>query len=791
MRKLLLAIILAIIPSAVFAAANPANVLAVPSMAVLSSYPAIVMQQYGTFQLNGYYAGSTAGGGTFTWLTAAQASGLTPDGGVVIAPSDHPADCSQGCLLRQTTNQPFSPTWFGAYGDGKKVTDASISASSSSLCSSSYTFSSKDVGKIVNVAGAGTTGAVLVANISSVSSGCAALSTPASTAVTGAVAQFAHDDGAAIIATIASASRLKTSIDIDSGSTFGYAEQITGSTTGGQEISFVGGGTFLFLSPQLLNSAASGYIPETMLFTMTPTDKFLWNGPTVDQGLFYGGTVAAYPNDFPGIIGSSFYNTPVPIPTDFNYGVMRVSGAGLVRIQNQHLLNIVRGVLIDGTSGTQRTDVNNSNNDCESGTSYLVECYLGYNVGLWKHTEIVANGISFEDSRSDGGQVTSAGALWAQRENSVLYSNITGHGVQLGAVGGLQQDITVSSISVSGTTATVTTSAPHDLENGSYVYFYCVVPAYFSNNLFQVTVTGSTTFTVTVPSATSNGSACAVPGTMFAHEAAPLGSMENITMDVPPADTALSAFWRASDDHVSIRHSGDVGEQFDDSVFVTTSNLNCDGVLSSCIAGYDMGYVTITNANLKDVAQTYVIGGRSPSSTVSRGISFLLGSLGRTLNMLNIDNVTGTQLNTPDTNRIGEFISGGAVLSANCSGSPPACANFPGTINNISVTSDSSIPFFVTSIPDAIVSITSSSGVPVVGELCTGGTSGVKARYVSNTPAILWVANESGPFTSGGETVTCPSGATFAVTGATTRTGMILGPNLTDYQRSQVNTPVP
>ena len=116
MRKLLLAIILAIIPSAVFAAANPANVLAVPSMAVLSSYPAIVMQQYGTFQLNGYYAGSTAGGGTFTWLTAAQASGLTPDGGVVIAPSDHPGVCSFGCLKRQTTI--FRPQFYGAFMDG-------------------------------------------------------------------------------------------------------------------------------------------------------------------------------------------------------------------------------------------------------------------------------------------------------------------------------------------------------------------------------------------------------------------------------------------------------------------------------------------------------------------------------------------------------------------------------------------------------------------------------------------------------------------------------------------------
>ena len=82
---------------------------------------ASTMAQYGTLYLDGYYAGSTAGGGTFTWLTAEQASGLTPDGGVVIAPSDHTADCEEGCLVRQFSG-PLNVKWFGAEGNSNGVT---------------------------------------------------------------------------------------------------------------------------------------------------------------------------------------------------------------------------------------------------------------------------------------------------------------------------------------------------------------------------------------------------------------------------------------------------------------------------------------------------------------------------------------------------------------------------------------------------------------------------------------------------------------------------------------------
>jgi len=77
---------------------------------------ASVMQQYGTLYLDGYYTGSTQGGGTFTWLTAAQAAGLTPDGGIVIAPSDHAGTCADGCLMRKLDGY-ISLYYFGAKAD--------------------------------------------------------------------------------------------------------------------------------------------------------------------------------------------------------------------------------------------------------------------------------------------------------------------------------------------------------------------------------------------------------------------------------------------------------------------------------------------------------------------------------------------------------------------------------------------------------------------------------------------------------------------------------------------------
>ena len=90
----------------------------IASMQLLSSMKASTMAQYGTLYLDGFYEGNTSGGGTFTWLTAAQASGLTPDGGVVIAPSDHTADCSDGCLVRQNYITGISLSDFGPKCDG-------------------------------------------------------------------------------------------------------------------------------------------------------------------------------------------------------------------------------------------------------------------------------------------------------------------------------------------------------------------------------------------------------------------------------------------------------------------------------------------------------------------------------------------------------------------------------------------------------------------------------------------------------------------------------------------------
>lgn len=101
-KKFLLSLALLVGFSSVSVAQNYGpTVYHVATMQDLTKMTSASLGQYKTIILDGYYAGNSSGGGTFTWLTAAQASGLTPDGGVVIAPSDHPGVCTSGCLVRQ------------------------------------------------------------------------------------------------------------------------------------------------------------------------------------------------------------------------------------------------------------------------------------------------------------------------------------------------------------------------------------------------------------------------------------------------------------------------------------------------------------------------------------------------------------------------------------------------------------------------------------------------------------------------------------------------------------------
>lgn len=93
-----------------------------PSMAAMSSLTAAQMAVVQTMFLRGFNTGNPAGGGVFVWITASQAAtlGLVADGGVFIAPSDHPGTCASGCATRQVLNN-VSTDMYGIIGDSSGV----------------------------------------------------------------------------------------------------------------------------------------------------------------------------------------------------------------------------------------------------------------------------------------------------------------------------------------------------------------------------------------------------------------------------------------------------------------------------------------------------------------------------------------------------------------------------------------------------------------------------------------------------------------------------------------------
>lgn len=102
------------------------------------------------------------------------------------------------------TASTFSVLTYGAKGDLRTVTDGSISISTTALSSLTGAFTSADVGKQIQISGAGTAGATLYTTISAyVSSTAVTIATPAITGVSGATVKVYTDDGAAVIAAAA------------------------------------------------------------------------------------------------------------------------------------------------------------------------------------------------------------------------------------------------------------------------------------------------------------------------------------------------------------------------------------------------------------------------------------------------------------------------------------------------------------------------------------------------------------------------------------------------------------
>jgi hypothetical protein len=133
--------------------------------------------------------------------SAARANlGITPS--AIGALSQSTADTLYTPLAKSTTGDwVFNVKSYGAKGDGRVITDGSMTSGSAVLtCTTSTPFSVGDVGKSIMVKGAGATGVTtLTGTISSVSdSGHVTLSVNAATSVTNAVVMWATNDTAAI-----------------------------------------------------------------------------------------------------------------------------------------------------------------------------------------------------------------------------------------------------------------------------------------------------------------------------------------------------------------------------------------------------------------------------------------------------------------------------------------------------------------------------------------------------------------------------------------------------------------
>lgn len=135
----------------------------------------------------------------------AQFDGIEPGEAVTVDGDGKPS--SLGPVVTDSKAGVVNPTHadYGAVGDGVRVTDATMTASSATLHTASYVFITADIGKLVSVKGAGAAGADLTTTIASVSAGDAVLDDAASTTVSSVRAMWATDDTEAIQAAMTAA----------------------------------------------------------------------------------------------------------------------------------------------------------------------------------------------------------------------------------------------------------------------------------------------------------------------------------------------------------------------------------------------------------------------------------------------------------------------------------------------------------------------------------------------------------------------------------------------------------
>jgi len=164
------------------------------SAAMAQSYPSptynniTVNGNYYTPSKTGYFYGNGAGAATFSTTIPGTSVPFTQSGSGAVTSN----------VNTKLLSLSLSPLDYGAVGDAKGNVDGAITVSSTAFTSASTTFSVSDVGKIIRIVGAGTSGATFETTISAyVSAHAVTLAAAANTTVSGATFYYGTDNATA------------------------------------------------------------------------------------------------------------------------------------------------------------------------------------------------------------------------------------------------------------------------------------------------------------------------------------------------------------------------------------------------------------------------------------------------------------------------------------------------------------------------------------------------------------------------------------------------------------------
>lgn len=171
------------------------NLFHIPAVSYVTALTTKDFTNYSTVYAIGYRSLSDGGEGTFTQ----NGTSCTVDGGLIVK------DSAGNCFYRQTSSQPYSVQWWGAYGDEQELQNCTITGAAAVVACSGHAFVATDVSKLgaFYLAGATVSGmrnATLRTTIASINgSNNAVLAANASNTVSsGGVFAWGHDDTTAI-----------------------------------------------------------------------------------------------------------------------------------------------------------------------------------------------------------------------------------------------------------------------------------------------------------------------------------------------------------------------------------------------------------------------------------------------------------------------------------------------------------------------------------------------------------------------------------------------------------------